>query len=130
MIKISFEDYGTWPAGIEMNVKGSTATVIDQIVMVLRETERISRSLDMDDLLRRIKYQLKMLEDLKGSGNVREDFELLNTARELDQEELSKRLDDEGTSSMEVTSADGSKMTVQQTGTGTVKIKMVTKKEN
>nr|DAL24322.1 MAG TPA_asm: hypothetical protein [Caudoviricetes sp.] len=83
-------------------------------------------------MMRRIRYQLKMLEDLGDSNTMEEDFGLLNTARAIDMEKMraleKKFAEPETGSEMTVKTEGGSEMTVKQTGKS-IEIKMTTKED-
>ena len=128
MIKVNFENYGAENALADVEVGGQLEIIADQIALIIREAARgkAGQHRITKLMMRRIYFQLKMLEDLGYSNTLEEDFGLLNATWALDiEKEVSEP---EPESEMTVKSESGSKMTVAQTGK-VIEIKMTTKEE-
>lgn len=134
MIKADFKNYGTENASASVDVSGRSCAIADQIVLILREVSRgkAGWSRSTKSMMRRIRYQLKMLEDLGDSNTMEEDFGLLNAARAIDMEKMraleKKFAEPETGSEMTVKTEGGSEMTVKQDGK-IIEIKMTTKED-
>lgn len=90
MIKIRFENYGKPSFGAAITVDGANETLADQIALILRIISRTSGGMDSDQMLRRIRFQLKTLEDLGFENTIEQDLKLLNTARAFDLNDKTK----------------------------------------
>ncbi|GEM_PF-6264102 len=90
MIKIRFENYGKPSFGAAIMVDGANETLADQIALILRIVSRASGGMDSDQMLRRIRFQLKTLEDLGAENTIEQDLKLLNAARAFDLDDKTK----------------------------------------
>ena len=86
MIKVNFENYGTENALAAVKVGGQLEIIADQIALIIRDAARgkAGQHRITKLMMRRIYFQLKMLEDLGYSNTLEEDFGLLNAAWALD----------------------------------------------
>lgn len=134
VIKAFLMDYGKENAGLDLDIDGRSNELADLIVLILREVERgrTGWNRSTTSMMRRIRTQLKTLEDFSQENTLAEDFATLNGIRAFDLEKMraleKKFAESETGSEMTVKTEGGSEMTVKQDGK-IIEIKMTTKED-